>query len=113
MFAAYINEKYGYPVFQINDSEGKLVHCFGIVKDEGKYYFVDVRGVTTDYSEFIEEFEDWIDEEESIDNTSPLDVSKIKIPKEYREFLDNLFYDCGCYYSGLEYFATQEEEKEC
>lgn len=106
-FAYMLNEKYGYPVFEIKGEEGNLIHSFARVDTDSKHYFIDVRGITTDYSEFISEFEDWTDEETSIENTFPVDLQnegereRNTPSKENREFIEKLFSDYGDYYSSL------------
>lgn len=118
-FAYMLNEKYGYPVFEIKDEKGKLVHSFTRLVKDNVYYFIDIRGITTDYHEFISEFEDWIDEETSIENTFLVDLSKEEVRKEQqpskvnRQFIEELFSDYGDYYNSLsQYFKEQNDEIE-
>lgn len=115
-----LNEKYGYQVFEIKDEEGNLIHSFTRVDTDSQHYFIDVRGITTDYSEFISEFEDWTDEETSIINTFPVDLlnkserERNTPSKENREFIENLFFDYGSYYNSLSYqheISTDEIER--
>lgn len=119
-FAYMLNEKYGYPVFEIKDEKGNLIHSFTRVDTDSQHYFIDVRGITTDYSEFISEFEDWIDEETSIINTFPVDLldkderERNAPSKENREFIENLFSDYNNYYNSLfcqHEMSTEEIER--
>ncbi len=51
VFAQYLNEKYGYEIEYIKEF-GSLVHAYCIYKG----CFIDVRGIHTDYDEFMKEF---------------------------------------------------------
>ncbi len=73
-FAYMLNEKYGYPIYEIVDHTGTLIHSFARLDQNNIHYFIDVRGITTDYHEFISEFEDWTDEETSIEDTFSVDL---------------------------------------
>ena len=53
LFAYELNQKYGYPVFIIK--KDKHPHIFCKSKD-GKYY-IDVRGITDDFTEFLQSLE--------------------------------------------------------
>ena len=112
-----LNEKYGYQVFEIKDEEGNLIHSFTRVDTDSQHYFIDVRGITTDYSEFISEFEDWTDEETSIINTFPVDLlnkserERNTPSKENREFIEKLFSDYGDYYSSLSQYMKEENNE--
>lgn len=97
-FAFSLHEKFGYPVYQINDEDGKMIHCFAMIIFNDIHYFIDVRGVTTDYSEFLSEFEDWTDEESSIENTKELNLGIVSISEENKAFMEKLFSDYGYYY---------------
>lgn len=58
VFASVLNREFGYPVYAAFDYDKNMVHSFCFNEyDE----FVDVRGTTSDYVEFLEEFEDEID----------------------------------------------------
>lgn len=116
-FAYMLNEKYGYPVFEIKGEEGNLIHSFARVDTDSEHYFIDVRGITTDYSEFISEFEDWTDEETSIENTFPVDLlnegerERNTPSKENREFIEKLFSDYGDYYSSLSQCMKEQNDE--
>lgn len=72
IFAELMSQKYGYDAFVIEDWEGKMIHCYNTATlPNGQTAFIDARGITTDYVEFISEFEDWVDIDESIENTRP------------------------------------------
>lgn len=54
LFAIELNEKYGYPIYEIN-LNGQLIHCFCKVQENDTTYYIDVRGITTDFTEFMSE----------------------------------------------------------
>lgn len=62
VFSAYLCSEYGYPVFNILSSNGRLIHsfCDGGTKN-GRRVFIDVRGKTNSFQEFIDEFLDEIE----------------------------------------------------
>lgn len=118
-FAYMLNEKYGYPIYEIVDHTGTLIHSFARLDQNNIHYFIDVRGITTDYHEFISEFENWTDEETSIENTFPVDLlnkgerERNTPSKGNREFIEKLFSDYGDYYSSLsQYMKEQNDEIE-
>lgn len=76
IFAEVLNAKYGYPIYVIIDDNGYCVHCFCVNIVNGVNYYIDVRGITTDYIEFISEFEDFTDEDSSRINTIPIEKYK-------------------------------------
>lgn len=116
-FAYMLNEKYGYPIYEIVDHTGTLIHSFARLDQNNIHYFIDVRGITTDYHEFISEFEDWTDEETSIENTFPVNlldkgVRERNTPsKGNREFIEKLFSDYGDYYSSLSQYINEQNDE--
>ncbi|MDF2880234.1 MAG: hypothetical protein K0R54_791 [Clostridiaceae bacterium] len=61
-FALAINEVYGYNiVFWVNYDEeietNVLIHAFNVFKYKDKQYFVDIRGVTDNLEDIINEFD--------------------------------------------------------
>ena len=50
--------RFGEKVIVVRDYESKhLIHCYGTYKKEGKFYYVDIRGITNDENELLDEFE--------------------------------------------------------
>lgn len=102
VFAQILNEKYGYSVECIYNEAGRLVHCFCIDDSNGKLVFIDVRGKTDDYFEFVSEFEDEVTcYGYPVENTKRFD----KVPDDlltdgehYKEFANNLIDDYSWYY---------------
>ena len=61
-FARYMAEKYGLAAEAILDEEMNLVHAYCTkTTPDGRRAFLDARGWTDDYGEFLEEFADWLD----------------------------------------------------
>ena len=63
VFAYYLNKQYKYDVeciYERDDDDNKrLIHAYCTEKlSDGSVAYIDVRGVTTDYDEFIAEFID-------------------------------------------------------
>lgn len=79
IFAKAVNSRFGYRTFSITDEYGTLVHCYARTEEAGRTVYIDARGRTSDYGEFISEFEDWTTEEDSLANTAPLDPESVYI----------------------------------
>ncbi len=56
LFAAALHERKGYDVFEIVRSSGGSIHWYASAEYRGRPVYIDVRGVTTDQSEFFREF---------------------------------------------------------
>ncbi len=61
VFAEALHDIYGYQVENAYGENGFLVHSYCITYDEDSPLFIDVRGITDDYQEFIEEFGDFLE----------------------------------------------------
>lgn len=60
-FAMVLHELYGYDIECIfSEEDSSLVHAYCKKQIDEVIYFIDVRGITSDYVEFIDEFSDWI-----------------------------------------------------
>jgi len=44
---------------QLTESEGSILHEYLVIDRGGVPYYADIRGVTSDYKEFMQEFVDW------------------------------------------------------
>lgn len=53
-FATALHKKYGYPIEAIYN--GHLTHAYCVVERDGVKYYIDARGITNDWGEFITEF---------------------------------------------------------
>ena len=66
IFAYMLHRRFGWPIEVIRDEDGFLIHAYCVRKVKDRFgkeipAFVDVRGETTDYREFINEFWDYLD----------------------------------------------------
>lgn len=52
-FAAALKYEYGYAVECIVDDDGKLIHSYAVTEINGKVCYVDVRGINSDWNDFI------------------------------------------------------------
>ena len=64
IFACYLHEKYGYEMEAVYEYNSKydalqLIHAYCTAEINNKTVYIDVRGITDDWDEFIEEFDDW------------------------------------------------------
>lgn len=61
VFARYMAHTYGLRQEAILDDEGRLIHAYCMAQTPtGTTLFLDVRGWTDDYDEFLSEFDDWL-----------------------------------------------------
>ena len=81
VFAKVLNEEFGYRINEITDEYGTLIHFYALGKEKGRPVYIDVRGKTDDYSEFIEEFEYFTTKEDSRINTVAADPNSIYVPE--------------------------------
>lgn len=101
-FAQQLQKTFGYKIQAVYDEEGDAIHAFCVdTLDDGRTVYIDARGCTTDFEEFIEEYEDFVDADEA----EPVDfVPKIKFTKagikgaenlinEYKEYYDTKFFN--------------------
>lgn len=61
VFAYRLREKYGYDINLDCEDEccEYLIHAYCSTEINGKTYWIDCRGITDNYKEFIEEFASW------------------------------------------------------
>ena len=107
IFACYLHEKYGYEMKAIYEYDSEqLIHVYCIAEINNKTVYIDVRGITDDWNEFITEYDDWY--------SSDCTTETFKIPKYYYEskkdnddifmaakaieYENEDFYDIKCFY---------------
>lgn len=117
VFAYRLREKFGYDIcFDYEDEDcSQLIHAYCTVTVGNKTYWIDCRGITDDYEEFIEEFADW-DCFGNMDSSIPwfIDQSKIilnrnGIYKKEHKIIDKIFVCYEHKYNAWE-FATKERK---
>ena len=57
IFAYALHKKYGYKIFEFKNPSGTMIHWCCIKKYKGYKLFIDVRGITSNYNEFLDEFQ--------------------------------------------------------
>lgn len=53
LFAYALKQRFGYEICEVRNSDGGNPHWFGRVKRQELIFYVDVRGMTTDYDLFL------------------------------------------------------------
>lgn len=106
-FAKLLHRKYGYPVYKIEKKNGNYIHCFCTAIWNGITYYIDVRGITNNYDEFISEFEDFVSKEESLQCTVPVENFKNSYPFAMR--LASNVESCFKEYYNFELFQRETE----
>lgn len=71
-FAYVLSREFGYKIYSIYDEEGVLVHTYCVIPNGNEPIYVDIRGCTSDFGLFIQEFDDFITINE--DGGEPLDI---------------------------------------
>lgn len=57
LFAKQLRERYrDYDIYEILDKQGRTIHWYAQTSYHGKPVYIDVRGATTDFEEFLYEF---------------------------------------------------------
>lgn len=57
IFAYVLHKRFGYDILEIKNISGSCIHWCCIANYKGKEIYIDVRGMTTDYQEFLQEFQ--------------------------------------------------------
>ena len=57
IFAYVLHQKFGYDILEVKNKSGSMIHWCCITKHNGRKLYIDVRGMTTDYDEFLSEFQ--------------------------------------------------------
>lgn len=57
IFAYVLHQKFGYDILELQDESGCMVHWCCVSDYKGRELYIDVRGATTDYYEFLSEFQ--------------------------------------------------------
>lgn len=56
VFAYVLHKEFGYKIYSIYDEDGTIVHAYCVVPNGEETVYVDVRGCTTDFVLFMDEF---------------------------------------------------------
>lgn len=91
VFAAALYNVFKYQTVKITDGHGKLIHAFCRAEQNGRPIYIDARGITSSYEDFISPFADFAEDESLLYHITLSDGrSKKKYAKrEYRTFYEN------------------------
>lgn len=56
LFALALYEEFKYKTYEIKDHKDRLIHVFCMATYRGQPVYIDVRGITTDFVEFVSAF---------------------------------------------------------
>ena len=56
LFAKQFREKFNYDIYEILDKKGRPIHWYAQSNYQGRPAYIDVRGATTNFEEFLYEF---------------------------------------------------------
>lgn len=68
IFAYALHKIFGYEIYEILSSDRKTIHWFCLSCYQKKKVYVDIRGATTDYEEFLAEFQPWIGQDSIVNH---------------------------------------------
>lgn len=57
IFAYALYQKFGYEIYEISNSSESVIHWCCISKYDGIDVYIDVRGITSNFNEFLNEFQ--------------------------------------------------------
>lgn len=103
VFAITLSNIFSYDMECIMNENG-LVHAYCKKEIDGRTFFIDVRGITDDYKEFIEEFGDFLDYFDipnyPVEGTTTMDkhISKNENFLKYEAFAKKLISNYKGYY---------------
>ena len=60
VFAVALHQHFGYKIEYLYDTNNQLVHAYCILSIGGKIHYIDIRGITDDWDEFIDDFKDML-----------------------------------------------------
>lgn len=82
-FALSLYKLLNYSPYVIRETTGKGFHAFCQIYKNKKWYFVDARGMTTSFSEFVGDIRLFVDSEFIIQPVSNNDIMEWKLHNEY------------------------------
>lgn len=82
-FAVSLGKIYGYNVYVIQQIDKKGFHAFCQIYERGRWYYVDARGITSSFDEFIKGVRTFVGDEFTIRLMSDKDLSEWEDYCEY------------------------------
>lgn len=83
LFALSLSKVFGYSPYLIETKDGKHFHAFCQVYRENWCYYIDARGATTSFDEFMDVAGDFVTGEFIIRGIDTQDIEKWKIDEDY------------------------------
>lgn len=98
IFAYALHQKFGYDILELKSNSGSTVHWCCISNYNGKEIYIDVRGVTSDFDEFLFEFYPEIREDFSKNIIKNLTNYEIELEKNELKFANEIIEKYYNYY---------------
>lgn len=99
IFAYVLHKKFGYDILEIKNISGSCVHWCCVANYDGKEIYIDVRGMTTNYQELLQEYQPDIGKnptKSKITNLKDYDDEWVETEIKFANEIITTFYD---YYS--------------
>ncbi len=118
VFASFLHDKYGYKIESVWNKSGEykgLVHSYCVKEVNGIKYYIDVRGITDSWHEFIQEFYDnglWNDDSDEsyfTDNTLGRDTYQHKVEWDEAYKASEVINDEYLFYYDIEKFLQEKK----
>lgn len=101
-FALALQDIFGYTPYVIESADDKGFHAFCLAKRNGRFYYIDARGVTTNFDEFMLVASEFVRGEYIIKVATKEDAESWKRGEFYEyafSFSKALINDCREYYT--------------
>ena len=59
IFAYALHKKFNYDIYELRSEADSIIHWYCIYEYNGNTVYIDVRGITTNYEEFLSEFKSY------------------------------------------------------
>lgn len=102
IFAYDLHRKFGYDILELKNKSGGMTHWCCVSDYKGKKLYIDDRGATTDYNEFLAEFQPNMGNhplEKIIDEKDLIDINDDFEDEEQLKFADDIIERYYNYYS--------------
>ena len=85
LFALSLNKVFGYTPYIIKGVTGGGFHCFCQIYRNKRWFYVDARGITSSFSEFMDEAKTFVSDEYIIRQVTSEDIEEWKKEEKYLE----------------------------
>ncbi len=114
IFAEVLAKKFNpnYQVYSLLDpSDGYLTHCYCMLSDSDKKYYIDVRGITDNFNEFISEFADFVDtkDEQELSNAGLIVPYNFNMAEHNRDYMQGTNFEKKIVELSKQIISHQEE----